>query len=82
MYQKNINILTLIFGIGLLLVSCSNSEWNAIDQKKLMKQCTDEGGSKSYCKCYLKNAMKAYPNAKDMEDLDFEASVELSLECE
>lgn len=74
--------IVLILGIGILLAGCSNAEWNKADKDKLMERCMSEGGAKSYCKCYLSNAMKAYPNAKDVEELDFEAAVELSINCE
>lgn len=66
----------------LLLFSCGQSQWSKDDQDKLLKRCISEGGSKSYCKCYLENAMNEYPNAEDMETLDFESAVELSLGCE
>ena len=82
MFRMKLQIVVFLFSFGLLLVSCGNKEWRSIDQNKLMKRCMTEGGSKSYCKCYLKNAMAAYPNAKDMNELDFEESVELSINCE
>lgn len=80
MYRTKFSIVTLFFGI--LLFSCSNAEWSSVDQNRLLDRCLAEGGTKSYCKCYLKNAMKAYPNPRDMDNLDFEASVELSIDCE
>ncbi len=82
MFRMKSYSIALILGLGVLAVSCANEEWSSVDQNKLLDRCLAEGGTKSYCKCYLSNAMKAYPNAKDMDDLDFEASVELSIDCE
>lgn len=82
MLKIKFQVFLLLFGIGFLFHSCGSSEWSGSEKDRLTKRCRDEGGSKSYCKCYLKNAMKAFPNAKDMEDLDFETSVELSINCE
>ncbi len=73
--------IALILGLGILAASCGSEEWSSVDQNKLLDRCIAEGGTKSYCKCYLSNAMKAYPDADDMDDLDFESSVELSIDC-
>lgn len=79
--MKCLNII-IVLAIGTLLSACGNDEWNKTDQNKLLKRCMDEGGAKSYCKCYLSKAMEAYPSAKEVDDLDFEAAVELSINCE
>jgi len=71
----------ILFTFTVLFQACGESEWDSEDQKALVKRCLAEGGSKSYCKCYLKNAMETYPDAEDMEDLDFESAVELSVDC-
>ena len=74
-----------ILGILLLLffaVACGTGEWARADQRKLLDRCAAEGGSSSYCNCYLKNAIEQYPNAEDIETLDFESAVELSMDCQ
>ena len=81
--SKNRIRLTLIcLFTGLILTSCANSEWSSDDQNKLLDRCQNEGGNRSYCKCYLKNAMEEYPNAEDIDEIDFESAVELSIDCE
>lgn len=73
------------FGLLILTVSltaCGGSEWSRKDQRKLLDRCRAEGGSSSYCKCYLSKAMEQYPNADDVETLDFESAVELSIDCQ
>ncbi len=70
-------ILTLMIGF----YSCGSSTWTADQKSNLRDRCEAEGGSSSYCDCYLENAMETYPNAEDMDELDFESAVELSLDC-
>ncbi len=79
-FQKYLLVLALLFLAT--LNSCSSSEWDNADQDELIDRCKAEGGSKSYCKCYLKNAMEKFPNADDMDEIQFETAVELSLNCE
>lgn len=64
-----------------LVASCSHSAWSGPQKKELVKRCKAEGGSSAYCNCYLENAMKLYPNPEDMNEIDFESAVELSLNC-
>lgn len=67
--------------VALISFSCGSSNWTKADRDQLKERCLSEGGSRSYCNCYLENAMKAYPNAEDMENISFEQAVELSLNC-
>lgn len=78
MKRRILSILLLQF----IAVACGNGEWDRAEQRKLLDRCEAEGGSSSYCKCYLKNAMEQYPNAEDIETLDFESAVELSIDCQ
>lgn len=61
--------------------ACRSNSWSRQDKKALLKKCRAEGGSKSYCKCYLDTAMDNYPVVNDMDKIDFETAVELSLKC-
>ena len=61
--------------------SCSSDGWSRKEKSKLIDRCRVEGGSRSYCKCYLENAMNTYPAAEDMEDIEFEKAVALSINC-
>jgi len=72
---------TIPFLIVLFTVGCSAENWKKDDQDKLLKRCLAEGGTKSYCKCYLENAMEKYPDATAMDNLDFESAVDLSIDC-
>jgi hypothetical protein len=69
------------FGLCLFFASCSGGTWPAADQEKFRDECAAEGGSRSYCKCYLDNVMERYPNVSDAEKMDFETAVELANEC-
>ncbi len=80
--MKNWKYIVLSIGIGCTVFSCSSAEWSKKDKDALKKRCLQEGGSRSYCKCYLKNAMKVYDNADEMKDISFEEAVELSLNCD
>ena len=72
----------IIVLLSVVSFSCGESKWKKKDRDDLKKRCLVEGGSRSYCNCYLENAMAAYPNAQDVYDLSFEEAVELSLNCE
>ena len=61
--------------------SCNNDGWSRNDKSKLIDRCRLEGGSRSYCNCYLENAMNAYPIAAEIEDNEFEKAVALSINC-
>jgi len=67
--------------VALGFFSCGSSTWTSEQRSNLLDRCDAEGGSRSYCNCYLENAMQAYPNAADMDEIDFETAVELSLDC-
>jgi len=71
-----------VFGVSIVLTACGGDPWTGAEKDRLVDRCREEGGSRSYCKCYLKNAMESYPNADDVEELDFESAVELSIGCE
>lgn len=74
-----------LFGLFILtmsLAACGGNDWSRKDQRKLLDRCRAEGGTSSYCKCYLVHAMEQYPNAEDVETLDFESAVELSIDCQ
>jgi hypothetical protein len=75
--MKNIiNILFLVF-----LTACSNSPWTKTEKTEFIDACMNEGGSKSYCKCYMENVMQQYPIKEDANQLDFETKIELSKDC-
>jgi hypothetical protein len=63
-------------------MACSDSNWSKQDKDTVYERCRQEGGSRSYCNCYLKNAMEKFENPAAMEDIDFETAFELSLNCE
>ena len=72
-----------IFLCGLSGMSaCSSGSWPDADQDKFREECAAEGGSRSYCNCYLEKMMEHFPNVSDAEQLDFETAVELSKDCE
>lgn len=74
--------LVVVSIVGFIANACGGNEWSRKDQRKLLDRCEAEGGTSSYCKCYLKNAMEQYPNAEDVETIDFESAVELSIDCQ
>lgn len=78
--QHFFKFLFLIFCAG-IMTSCGGDPWTSAEKDRLIDRCREEGGSKTYCKCYLKNAMEAYPDAEEVEELDFESAVELSIDC-
>ena len=79
--KRNTPIWTLFISV-FLLSACSSAEWPREDRNNLLDRCEEEGGTSSYCKCYLKNAMEKYPDPESMETIDFEEAVELSIGCE
>lgn len=83
MIKSSLKIITgFLFLLTVTLSACGDAEWDSKDKNALLDRCQSEGGTKSYCKCYLENAMKEYPNAEDMDEIDFESAVELSLGCD
>lgn len=64
-----------------LITACSNSPWTKQEKKQFINACVNEGGSKSYCKCYMENVMKEYPIKEDANSIDFETKIELSKDC-
>lgn len=79
--KKQTFIFSLLTFISITLLACSDSEWSSEDKGKLIDRCRAEGGTRAYCNCYLENAMEKYPIASEMDQMDFETAVELSLEC-
>lgn len=66
----------------LSVLSCSHSPWSKEDKKAFLTDCITEGGSKSYCECYMENVMQQYPIKEDANTMDFETKIELSKDCE
>ena len=65
-----------------VMCACSNSPWSKADKNQFMDGCMAEGGSKSYCKCYMENVMQQYPIKEDANNMDYETKIELSKDCE
>ncbi|HIP36957.1 MAG TPA: hypothetical protein EYG85_08885 [Crocinitomix sp.] len=63
------------------LFSCSQSNWTKQEQTEFIEGCKKEGGTKSYCKCYMENVMKQYPIKEDANHLDYEIKIKLSKDC-
>lgn len=63
-------------------VACSSGTWSEDERNKFLDECKLEGGSSSYCKCYLEKVMAKYPNHSDAKELDFESAVEMAKSCE
>lgn len=74
--------LGLLLGVFAISVGCSDGAWPETDQEKFKNECKDEGGSKSYCSCFLENVMNKYPNVSDVDKMEFEMAVELAKDCE
>jgi len=70
------------FMIFICLMGCSTGPWPEAEQDKFKDECKAEGGSKSYCSCFLENVMHKYPNVSDADKMEFEMAVELSKDCE
>lgn len=64
------------------MVACNESNWSKAEKDVIYERCRTEGGSRSYCNCYLQNAMEKFDSAEALEDIDFETAYELSLNCE
>jgi hypothetical protein len=79
--KKRIFFLSILTAVSSGMIACSDSEWSSEDKGKLIDRCRAEGGTRAYCNCYLENAMEKYPIASEMDQMDFETAVELSLEC-
>lgn len=74
-----------IIGVIVILIcnaSCSSGPWPEADQDKFKNECKAEGGTKSYCTCFLENVMNKYPNVSDVDKMEFEMAVELAKDCE
>jgi hypothetical protein len=75
-----VKVITLILCL-VLLVGCAKNPWSRQEQKQFLTGCLNEGGSKSYCNCYLQNVMDKYPIKEDADHIDFETKIELSKDC-
>lgn len=71
----------IVIFIAVFFVSCSVDSWTKEEKINFVQSCREEGGSKSYCECYMENVMTDYPIAEDAEDIDFEIKIELSKDC-
>ena len=74
--------LVLILLISLLVWSCSSKNWTDDEQSDFVEACEAEGGSGSYCNCYMENVMGEFPIRTDAIEIDFEIKIELSKDCE
>ena len=74
--------LGLLLGVFAISAGCSDGSWPEADQEKFKNECKAEGGSKSYCSCFLENVMNKYPNVSDVDKMEFEIAVELAKDCE
>lgn len=75
--KKNLTII-----LAVLLLSCSHNNWTNEEQNKFVHECREEGGTKSYCDCFMENVMDKYHIAEDANNIDFETKIELSKNCE
>jgi hypothetical protein len=75
--QRELLVMTTI-----VLCSCGGQVWTSEEQDQFLTECKEEGGSRSYCSCYLEKVMEKYPSAADSKKMDFETAVELASECE
>ena len=68
--------------MGLVFISsCRHDSWSDQEKDDFVDTCIDEGGTKKYCKCFLKKNMEKYPRYEDSNEISFEEAVELSKEC-
>ncbi len=72
----------VVFFALVLLSACGSGPWPAEKQDEFLDGCAEEGGSSSYCRCYLDQVMERFPNPADAEKIDFETAVELASKCE
>ena len=72
----------MVLVVAVMVTACSGSPWSRADRNALIKRCRAEGGTRSYCNCYLEKAMEKFPHAADMETISFEDAVDLSLDCQ
>ena len=72
----------LIFTLLAITSACAEKEWSKSEKDKVYDQCRQEGGSRSYCNCYLNNVMEKFHDPDELEEVDFETAYELSLNCE
>ena len=69
------------FVVLMYVSSCSSGPWSEVEQDKFKDECKAEGGTKSYCSCFLENVMNKYPNVSDADKMEFEMAIELSKDC-
>lgn len=86
--KPNPEIASRIFCVNLLILcfvfmftGCAEENWSEQDQNEFVEACEEEGGKKSYCKCFMKNAMDRFPISDDADNMSFEEAVELSKDC-
>ncbi|MBK6527760.1 MAG: hypothetical protein IPG07_20765 [Crocinitomicaceae bacterium] len=82
MFNRAIAGFTVFTFLLFAFVSCSGDTWSADQKDTFLAECDAEGGSGSYCKCYLEKVMEKYPNHADSKNLDFESAVEMAKSCE
>ncbi|MGV6860166.1 MAG: hypothetical protein ACWA41_00250 [Putridiphycobacter sp.] len=75
--RKELFLISILFLIG-----CSSQPWSADEQTDFVQACREEGGSKSYCNCYMDKLMEEYPIYEDIKSIDFETKIELSKDCD
>jgi hypothetical protein len=81
-FNRTISGFTIFTILLFAAVSCGGDVWTSDQQDTFLKECDSEGGSGSYCKCYLEKVMEKYPNHADSKNLDFESAVEMAKSCE
>lgn len=81
-FNRTIAGFTTCLMFQFMAVSCGGDVWTSDQQDTFLKECNSEGGSGSYCKCYLEKVMEKYPNHADSKKLDFESAVEMAKSCE
>ncbi len=81
--SKNQIIFNLLLVLAVFIVSsCSSEAWNKEEQGTFIDECIEEGGSKSYCTCFMNKTMEEYPIYEDSKEIKFEEAVELSKNCD
>lgn len=71
----------LLYCFVFFLIACSNDPWTRDEKSEFKTACREEGGSKKYCKCLMKNTMSEYPRYEEAKNTSFEEMVELAKEC-
>lgn len=70
------------FTAAMFFTSCSGSSWSQEERDTFLNECDTEGGSDSYCQCYMEKVMEKYPKHEDSKKMDFESAVEMAKSCE